>query len=243
MIIIGLLIGGILKGQELIANARLAANVSKVKAVDAALNTFRDSYSGLPGDLINNVNVLPNCATTSKCGEVAGNGDGRIGVGPGAAQATATENLTAWAQLATTNLISGVTNSPSGTTAAAGVTNPVNELGGMITIGYAVGNATLPGITGTTATARAGQYLALKTTATTASSATVGLVLTPNQASRIDLKLDDGAPNSGSVLGAGAVAAVATPAIVGCADTNAAGSPYHTTWQGIGCSLYVLVQQ
>ena len=37
MVIIGLLIGGILKGQELIANARISSTVSQLKGLDAAL--------------------------------------------------------------------------------------------------------------------------------------------------------------------------------------------------------------
>jgi prepilin-type N-terminal cleavage/methylation domain-containing protein len=37
MIIIGLLIAGVLKGQELIANARVTSTVAQVKAIDAAI--------------------------------------------------------------------------------------------------------------------------------------------------------------------------------------------------------------
>jgi prepilin-type N-terminal cleavage/methylation domain-containing protein len=43
MIIIGLLIAGVLKGQELIANARVTSTVAQVKAIDAAISTFKDT--------------------------------------------------------------------------------------------------------------------------------------------------------------------------------------------------------
>ena len=51
MIIIGLLIAGVLKGQELIANARVTSTVAQIKAIDAATSTFKDTYQALPGIL------------------------------------------------------------------------------------------------------------------------------------------------------------------------------------------------
>ena len=52
MIIIGLLIAGVLKGQELIGNARVTATVAQIKGIDAATSTFKDTYSDLPGRYI-----------------------------------------------------------------------------------------------------------------------------------------------------------------------------------------------
>ncbi|HPD83403.1 MAG TPA: prepilin-type N-terminal cleavage/methylation domain-containing protein, partial [Alphaproteobacteria bacterium] len=49
MIIIGLLIGGILKGQELIANAAVTSTVAQVKGFEAAMSTFDDKYNAMPG--------------------------------------------------------------------------------------------------------------------------------------------------------------------------------------------------
>ena len=51
MIIIGLLIGGVLKGQQLITNAQIAATVAQIKAIDAATTSFRDNYAGMAGDI------------------------------------------------------------------------------------------------------------------------------------------------------------------------------------------------
>ena len=53
MIIIGLLIGGVLKGQQLIVNAQITATVAQIKSIDAATTSFRDNYAGMAGDLIN----------------------------------------------------------------------------------------------------------------------------------------------------------------------------------------------
>jgi prepilin-type N-terminal cleavage/methylation domain-containing protein len=74
MIIIGLLIAGVLKGQALIANARVTSTVAQNKAIDAAISTFRDTYAALPGDIQNAGAKLPNCA--GPCIAVLGNGDG-----------------------------------------------------------------------------------------------------------------------------------------------------------------------
>ena len=48
MIIIGLLIAGVLKGQALIGNAKVTAQVAQIKSIDAATSTFKDMYAALP---------------------------------------------------------------------------------------------------------------------------------------------------------------------------------------------------
>jgi prepilin-type N-terminal cleavage/methylation domain-containing protein len=50
LVIIGLIIGGILKGQELIASARLKSTLTDIDAIRAASATFQDKYGGFPGD-------------------------------------------------------------------------------------------------------------------------------------------------------------------------------------------------
>ena len=49
MIIIGLLIAGVLKGQALIGNAKVTAQVAQIKSIDAATSTFKDMYCLFPG--------------------------------------------------------------------------------------------------------------------------------------------------------------------------------------------------
>lgn len=59
--IIGLLIGGLLKGQELILTGRVAATVAQIKNYEAAATTFRDAYGALPGDLMQAPALLRGC--------------------------------------------------------------------------------------------------------------------------------------------------------------------------------------
>ncbi|MDJ0916084.1 MAG: prepilin-type N-terminal cleavage/methylation domain-containing protein [Desulfobacterales bacterium] len=50
MIIIGLLIGGVLKGKAMIQNAKVKRLVSDVDKMRAAVLTYQDKYGMLPGD-------------------------------------------------------------------------------------------------------------------------------------------------------------------------------------------------
>jgi prepilin-type N-terminal cleavage/methylation domain-containing protein len=51
LVIIGLLIGGILRGQELITSARVRNVIDQVRAIQVAYHGFQDRYHALPGDL------------------------------------------------------------------------------------------------------------------------------------------------------------------------------------------------
>ena len=72
MTIIGLLIGGILKGQELMQNARATATIARVRAFESAVTTFRDTYSAVPGDMANASQRLAGC--TTQCNPAGGAG-------------------------------------------------------------------------------------------------------------------------------------------------------------------------
>jgi len=71
LVIIGLLLGGILKGQELINNARVRAISDRSNSLKAAWYAFIDRYQALPGDFVQAVRYVPNAAAN-------GNGDGKL---------------------------------------------------------------------------------------------------------------------------------------------------------------------
>jgi prepilin-type N-terminal cleavage/methylation domain-containing protein len=50
LVIIGLLLGGVLKGQEMIENAKIKNISNDMKSVIAAYHGYRDRYRALPGD-------------------------------------------------------------------------------------------------------------------------------------------------------------------------------------------------
>lgn len=76
LVVIGLLIGSMLKAQELIENARITAAVKDFKSYDAAVALFENAYQALPGDITNPGSRVPRC-TTNLC-NVPGNGDERL---------------------------------------------------------------------------------------------------------------------------------------------------------------------
>lgn len=227
MIIIGLLIGGILKGQELIANAQVTATASQVKSVEAALNTFDDSYSAMPGDMINPDTRLPGC--TGPCA-IDGTGNGRITETPAEANADGDEATRFWIQLATADLLGGI--NPAATTVAWGEAVPAADIGGGFTMGYAGAIGDLVGAVNNAFSS--GHYISMRQEADTAIAASnANANLKPTQAARIDRKIDDGAPNAGTVRGAGGVT---------CRTANADGTYVEST-PSAECQLYVRIRQ
>ncbi len=51
IVIIGLIVGGVMVGRDLIASAGIRSQISQIEKFNAAVNTFRTKYSGIPGDL------------------------------------------------------------------------------------------------------------------------------------------------------------------------------------------------
>ena len=72
LVIIGLLLGGVLKGQELITSARVRNLISAQDGVKAAFFGFQDRFRAYPGDYSQATQNIANMTTT--CG--GGNGDG-----------------------------------------------------------------------------------------------------------------------------------------------------------------------
>jgi len=188
MIIIGLLIGGVLKGQELIANAQITATASAVKGIDAAATTFRDSFAALPGDISNPATRLTNCGA-APCSN-AGDGNSRVDDDtPDVAMTANGENEAFFVHLGAADLISGID------------INLGTQWGGFypsapILGGFHVGFDN-SGALGSSASSRAGHYLVLTDVP---GAAPGGTALSANQAARIDRKLDDGVPDTGTVF-------------------------------------------
>src|SRR3954465_492365 len=72
LVIIGLLLGGILKGQEMITQAKIKNVIADVTGVSAAMYGYQDRYRALPGD------DKGAARWTSAPAAVPGNGNGVI---------------------------------------------------------------------------------------------------------------------------------------------------------------------
>jgi hypothetical protein len=204
MIVIGLLMSGILKGQELVESARVTATTSQIKQLNAAILTFRDKYGVLPGDITNPGARLPTCAQFAGpvgC-NVGGNDDGVLS----AAEAPYVPTHLAAADLLSGYGASGTTGIPfpgggapaileSRMTRGAGLYIHSQPGGAAVAACSVIGPADL----------RAGIYVNLQVPGACTNSGP----LLPNEARRIDSKLDDGIPGSGSVRAEGDNAGVA----------------------------------
>ena len=76
LVVIGLLLGGVLKGQELIESARARNIISQLDSIKAAYYAFQDKYRAAPGDYPGSLAYANLSGITSP--QVGGNGDGVV---------------------------------------------------------------------------------------------------------------------------------------------------------------------
>ena len=174
LVIIGLLLGGILKGQEMITQAKIKNVINDFNGVTVAITSYQDRYRAIPGDDQN--------ATTRWTGQApaSGNGNGIVvglynannTAGTGGAPAAAAESNLFWQHLRIAGFVPGLTvGTGSGTP-------PPNGAGGIIGVETGV-----PGTSGLGFT-----------------SLIVCFSNLPEKiASAVDGQADDGAPASGQV--------------------------------------------
>src|SRR5450830_1275440 len=92
LVIIGLLLGGILKGQEMIVQAKVKNSITDFSGISAAYFGYQDRYRAIPGDDIGANSRWP----TPTPAAISGNGDRVLtGVYNPSPTATAPANETA----------------------------------------------------------------------------------------------------------------------------------------------------
>jgi prepilin-type N-terminal cleavage/methylation domain-containing protein len=195
LVIIGLLLGGVLKGQELINSAKVKNLATDFKNIPVFVYGYQDKFKALPGDDANTATHLTGAtvctpaATAGKC--MLGNGviDGNWN------DATvASESYVFWQHVRLAGLAPGSTDT---TTAATYL--PTNAAGG--TIGFQSGTTSVTA-TPINATAAAnpirGSYVIC-------SAGILGKFV-----KQLDLQMDDGNTATGSMM-AGVATAAGTP--------------------------------
>jgi prepilin-type N-terminal cleavage/methylation domain-containing protein len=95
LVIIGLLIGGVLKGKAMIENAKQKRVKSDVDGIVAAVYNYQDKYGFIPGDDPTDISVAP----LSVAGCTGGNGDGLF--------SNTTEDTCAWRAIIAAGFVSG----------------------------------------------------------------------------------------------------------------------------------------
>ena len=183
LVIIGLLIGGILKGQSMIESAKVKSLAKDFDAVATAYNGYQDKYRAIPGD---DGNVLAHLGASATQATVATAGNGSIDTGTwvgASVVAAADESSVFWEHVRTAGLISG----------SKGLGEATNTVGGKLGI---TGNGSRPsfpaGVSGTFVVCSGGINGAL--------------------AKQLDTMMDDGVATTGRVFAAvGAALVAATP--------------------------------
>ena len=218
--IIGLIIGGILVGRDLIRVSELNSVVSEAGHYTQAVTDFRAKYLALPGDFAGATALwgspaagCPNGATaagdpvTATCN---GDGNGSISSidGGGAFDGNNFyESIRAWQHLANAGLIdgsyTGVPGSALATLPVIGVNVPASKLAGA---GYTIATANTyianisPWFVGTYPHILfLGSVPTYRLTPFNNTWITFGPTLTPTEAYNIDAKVDDGMPGTGLV--------------------------------------------
>lgn len=133
LVIIGLILGGVFKGQEMIVQAKIRNAIADYHGVAAAYQSYQDRYHQLPGD--------DPTAGARWAGAVAGNGDGIVSgaynVNCVAAAAANIESCLWWDHLRRAGFISGV-----------GRQAPTNAMAGLVGVqtGDGTGGMALGGL-------------------------------------------------------------------------------------------------
>jgi len=251
--IIGLLIGGILKGQQLMQNARVTATIAQIQAIESATTTFRDTYNAVPGDVYEPNKRLAGFQNSTT---MASLGDGIVGpnnwtmlatqgtVPANPAVVQTDETTLFWGELSAAGLLSGITyTGAGGPTLAFGATHPVARVGGGWVVGNAnggVGQALSVAVaSGPSRTYITGMVLALIPSPTAAITVAGGdNILTPTLAAQMDRKMDDGNALSGFVQGGG----LNTDATAGCLDSTLAPYAYNENLTAKDCAMFFRIQ-
>lgn len=173
LLIIGILVAGILKGQDLLESARLKSLVSQVNEYRMATYAFQDRYGALPGD-------YDQASEYIKATLQNGDHDGVIG---GKGLEVGREAFSFWSHLQEAHLISSAGKASSRSKGSFGHGAPKAKIGGGFTVQYnAFGE---------------GQHWFVLGEAVGKDG--LGAGLTPLQAMSVDQQSDNGLPQQGKI--------------------------------------------
>lgn len=258
LVIIGLIVGGVLAGSDLIKAATLQKAVKQVGDINTGANAFRTKYNDLPGDLKNPSLVFTSVTNASATTLGLGDGNGYID-----ATANGTGNITTtlgssgevavfFYQLAQAgyikeNIAAGTNVDMTDLTMAQSVFKTSFEPTALGKDSYFVVSAGP-----TSATTNNGKnYIVLvgaPTGAAAAGKPTFSAGIIPQEASSFDVKLDDGVADSGAVMSVSktapdpagvAVNGAAAPGTNGTDCYDTATKAYFSSFTQKSCSLAI----
>ena len=180
LVIIGLLLGGILKGQELINSARVKNLSTDFRNIPVFIYGYQDKFKALPGDDSNVVAHLG--ATATPASTPAGTQGNGVIEGPWNSPTNTDESYLFWQHIRLAGLAPGVT-----TPGATGYL-PTNAAGGTIGIQSGTTDVTKTPIVGADGKAIGGAYVICST----------GIL--GKFVKQLDTQMDDGNTAAGSMM-------------------------------------------
>jgi prepilin-type N-terminal cleavage/methylation domain-containing protein len=241
LVIIGVIMGGVLIGQELLRAAEVRGIVAQVDSLNTAVDSFRSKYNALPGDFSGTIS-----ANYLGAGIGGGDGNGLIWKDTGIPDGSiylfggggAIQGELGWVfnHLSKANLMDGYyyANTGAMTSYTVGSNMPFlkNNKGGILLYSYTDYNTYW--------------HLGVRSNTTSTSVQTVN-AFSPENAYQVDAKMDDGFANTGLVQarsGTGDVEGAATTAASGTSACLVTGGVYYNTANGkaLLCQLRIKVQ-
>ena len=179
LVVIGLLLSGILKGQELINGAKIRAIADRQSSLSIAWRQFVDRYGAKPGDFARAGELIPNATPIASPPDTLGNGLVEVGE-----SALAMEHLTLEGLLRCGQCVGGTRN---GVLPPDAENSPTNQYDGVISVWHE------------------NQHYAIRSTVTPPPRPNrlqihSGPRIPSNILSEVDRKIDDGLANSGGMI-------------------------------------------
>jgi len=218
LVIVGLVVGGLVIGRDMILNANARAVITQIQNYDTAYNVFKSKYGNSPGDM--GANRATSFGFSVGTGNPSLLGNGRLD--DAAAQTVGNAGIDGeladfWVHLAEAKLINGA-YVDGGTTPVSGINYPATKMkkGGIIAVSTNSINYWLIGIG--------------NATTNTSFDTALGTGISPTESFNIDNKIDDGKVNTGlmfeitafdSLEGASGSNLIGTSAAVAAPATNA----------------------
>lgn len=138
LVIVGLLLGGVMRGQELIASSRVRHLIAQQEGVKSAFYGFMDRYRQLPGDYAGASQSL-RCPSGSSCLNGNGNGiveDAAVPVTIGGVASETAESLLVWMHLASAGFLNGEYRMSAGESTANDNNSPRNPYNIYLHLGF-----------------------------------------------------------------------------------------------------------
>lgn len=127
LVVIGLLLGGVLKGQELVMNAQIRNSINDYNNVAWARFAYQDRYRAIPGDDNTASARWTETSATDGDGDGTLEGDWQASGNEDGSDGSTEETVRFWHHLRNDNLIAGSRDG----TAAASYANPQNAFNGL----------------------------------------------------------------------------------------------------------------